>query len=609
MQAFAEWLRTVGLDRYAVVFAENGVDFDIVRDLSDDDLRGLGLNLGDRKRLVHALNALAPSDTKASATFLSLSFRRVYRPFGRAAPTHDSVLRPGRLDCAVQAARSRGTPSADADLPAGLPRAIERYDGQVAQYLGDGVMAYFGWPRAHEDDAERGVRAALEIVGVMKLVDARFALRVHIGIATGPVVVGESQGADATEPALAVGETPNLAARLQGLAGAGEVVIAPSTRKLTGAVFVCEDLGEQTLKGIVEPVRAWRVTGVSAAEGRFEATRAARLSPLVGREEELRLLLRRWEQAQEGEGQVVLLCGEPGIGKSRIAQALLERIASGPHTRLRYQCSPHHTHSAFHPIIEQLHRAAGLGGEDSVQARLGKIEALMAAAQAEDPRTVPLIAALLDIPAADKYPPLNYAPEKQKEETVRALHRQLIALSRDAPVLFSFEDAHWIDPSTLEAFDLLVQLAQDHRMLVLVTFRPEFTPRWTGQGHVTLLTLNRLSNRQAAELAKRVAGAKPLPEEVLEHIAAKTDGVPLFVEELTSSVIESGLVEEQQDRFTLVTPLSNLAIPTSLRDSLTARLDRLAPVKEIAQIGACIGREFGYELLSLVSPRQGSELG
>jgi class 3 adenylate cyclase/tetratricopeptide (TPR) repeat protein len=486
--------------------------------------------------------------------------------------------------------------------------AIERYGGHVAQFLGDGVMAYFGWPRAHEDAAERALRAALAIVSRLKGVDAPTPLRVHIGVATGPVVVGESGSGDEAEPALAVGEAPNLAARLQSLAGADEVVIAPSTHALAGSVFVYEDLGPHALKGVVEPVQAWRVLGVSAAEARFDVTRAARLTPLVGREEELGLLLRRWEQAKDGEGQVVLVCGEAGIGKSRLAQALLERIAGEPHRRLRYQCSPHHTQSAFHPIIEHLLRAGRFSAEDPEEARMAKVEALMAAAQAEDPRAVPLIAALLDVPTAGRYPPLDYAPQKQKDETVRTLARQLIALSRDAPVLLSLEDAHWIDPSSLEAFDHLVPLVQTERVLAVITFRPEFSPPWTGQSHVTLLTLNRLGTRQTVELARRVAGPRAVPDDVLRQIAARTDGVPLFAEELTKSVLESGLLSDRPDRLGVATPLPALAIPATLRDSLMARLDRLAPVKEVAQAGACIGREFDYALLSAVTSIPGPGL-
>jgi class 3 adenylate cyclase/tetratricopeptide (TPR) repeat protein len=486
--------------------------------------------------------------------------------------------------------------------------AIEPYGGHVAQFLGDGVMAYFGWPRAHEDAAERALRAALAVVSRLKGVDAPTPLRVHIGVATGPVVVGESGSGDDAEPGLAVGETPNLAARLQSLAGADEIVIGPATHALAGSVFVYEDLGPHQLRGIVEPVRAWRVLGVSAAEARFDVTRAARLTPLVGREEELGLLLRRWEQAKDGEGQVVLLCGEAGIGKSRIAQALLERIAGEAHVRLRYQCSPYHTQSAFHPIIEQLLRAGRLSSEDAEDVKLAKVEALMAAAQAEDPRAVPLIAALLDVSTAGRYPPLDYLPQKQKDETVRTLARQLIALSRDTPVLLSLEDAHWIDPSSLEAFDHLVPLVHAQPILVVVTFRPEFSPLWAGQSHVTLLTLNRLGARQTVELARRVAGARPVPDAVLQQIAAKTDGVPLFAEELTKSVLESGLLAEGADGSRGSAPLAALAIPATLRDSLMARLDRLAPVKEVAQAGACIGREFDYALLSAVASIQGARL-
>ena len=598
MAQIRAWLAELGLPQYVEAFERNDVDFGVLAALSEEDLKELGvLSLGHRKKLLGAIQTLsavpavpaeiAPRASAAERRQLTVLFCDLVGSTALSNQLDPEELRK-LMQSYQQACRD----------------VIERYAGHIAQFLGDGIMAYFGWPRAHEDDAERSLRAGLEIVAAVKQVSAPAPLSVHIGIATGAVVVGEGTGEDATAPKLAVGETPNLAARLQALAAADEVVIAPSTHQLAGGAFYYADLGEKRLKGIVEPVRAWKVLGVSQAEGRFEATHAARLTPLVGREEELSLLLRRWEQAKEVEGQVVLLSGEPGIGKSRITQALLERIASEPHFRLRYQCSPYHTNSAFYPVIEQLHRAAGIASHDSPEEKLVKLEALLASSGSTYPNSVALLGALLGVPTAAKYSPLAFTPQKQKDETIRALEHQLLGLARQRPVFFQIEDAHWVDPSTLESLDGLVQVMQQSRVLVLITFRPDFQAKWTGQSHVTLLTLNRLGKRQTAELIRNVLGNNALPAEIQDQIAAKTDGVPLFVEELTKSVLESGLIRHGNDR----DPLPALAIPTTLHDSLMARLDRLAPVKEVAQIGACIGREFDYALLSLVSPSQQGKL-
>jgi predicted ATPase/adenylylsulfate kinase-like enzyme len=448
----------------------------------------------------------------------------------------------------------------------------------------------------------------LEIVQSVKRVSAKQSLAVRIGVATGSVVVGEGSRGDNAEAKLAVGETPNLAARLQGLAGPGEIVIASTTRRLVGDAFELSDLGARPLKGIAEPVRAWRVEALHRTEGRFEAVHGGvALTPLVGREEEVELLLRRWKLAKDGEGQVVLLCGEPGIGKSRITQVLRERLAVEPHTRLRYQCSPFHTNSALHPVIEQFERAAGFAREDTAEQRLDKMQALLVGSQQQVVESAPLFAALLSLPT-ERYPPLNLSPQKQKEKTLEALAGQIEALARRQPVLMIYEDVHWIDATTQEAMELLVPRLRDLPVLLIVTYRPEYSPRWTDKAHVTLLSLNRLGRRQGAELVAKVTGGKTLPQEVLEQIVAHTDGVPLFVEELTKSVLESKLLRDTGDRYFLDGPLPALAIPTTLRDSLIARLDRLAPVRELAQIGACIGREFSYELLAMVSPFKGARL-
>jgi class 3 adenylate cyclase/tetratricopeptide (TPR) repeat protein len=491
---------------------------------------------------------------------------------------------------------------------------IGRFDGIVAKYMGDGILAYFGYPVAHEDDPERAVRSGLEIIEVVRGLDAdlgrqkNIALAIRVGIATGLVVVGDLVGEGAAEEMAVVGETPNLAARLQSIANENTVVIAAGTRQLLGAGFNCDDLGEHDLKGYHQPVGAWRVVGPSDAESRFEASHAAELTPFIGREHEIGLLVDRWRQAKEGEGQVVLVSGEAGIGKSRISLTIQERIAEEPHARVGYQCSPYHRNSALHPVIAQLARVAGFRRNDSHEQKLDKLEALLIKAPEGDRQTLALLASLLSVPIDDRCPPLDLSPERQKQQTLAALVEQMKCLAERQPLLVVFEDIHWIDPTTLDLLDLVVDHAQAAPLLVVVTLRPEFVPTWTGQAHVTLLTLNRMNRRQRAVMVEKVTGGKKLPEEVLDQIVTRTDGVPLFVEELTKAVIKSGLLTEEEDCYRLMGPLPPLAIPSTLQDSLMARLDQMPSVKEVAQIGATIGREFSFELLSSVSSLRDSEL-
>jgi class 3 adenylate cyclase/tetratricopeptide (TPR) repeat protein len=491
---------------------------------------------------------------------------------------------------------------------------IGRFDGIVAKYMGDGILAYFGYPVAHEDDAERSARAGLGIIEAVRGLDAdlgrrkNIALAIRVGIATGPVVVGDLVGEGASEEVAVVGATPNLAARLQSIAHPNTIVIAGGTRRLLGAGFVCDDLGEHDLKGFPEPVGAWRVVGPSDAESRFEATHAAELTPFVGREHEIGLLAERWRQAKEGEGQVVLISGEAGIGKSRISLTIQERIAEEPHARVRYQCSPYRRNSALHPVIKQLTLAAGFRRDDSHEQKLDKLEALLITTPEDGGQTLALLASLLSVPTVGRCPPLDLSPERQKQETLTALVEQMTRLAARRPLLVVFEDVHWIDPTTLDLLDLVVDHAQTAPVLLVVTLRPEFVPTWTGQAHVSFLALNRMNRRQRAVMVEKVTGGKRLPEEVLDQIVTRTDGVPLFVEELTKAVIESGLLIEEEDCYRLGGPLPPLAIPSTLQDSLMARLDQMPSVKEIAQIGATIGREFSYELLSWVSPLRDSEL-
>jgi class 3 adenylate cyclase/predicted ATPase/adenylylsulfate kinase-like enzyme len=484
---------------------------------------------------------------------------------------------------------------------------ITRYDGHVAQYLGDGVMVYFGWPAAHEDDAGRAVRAGLDIVDAVAALEAEAALAVRIGIATGLVVVGESGADEGADSKLAVGETPNIAARIQGLAEPGTVAIAETTRRLLGSAFALEDLGSHDAKGVSGGLNVHRVLGAADTESRFEASQGVASTPLVGRETEIALLMDRWRQAMDGEGQVVLLSGEAGIGKSRVTQVLREMLADESYTRLRYQCSPYYVNSAFSPIIDQIERAAGFDRDDKAGARLDKLEAVLAQATDDVAAIAPLFAAMLSLPI-ERYPPLKLSPQKQKDDTIAALADQTVLLSRSQPVLMIFEDAHWADPTSLETLGAVIARIQAAPVLLVITCRPEFEPPWSGHAHVTTLTINRLSRRLSADMVARVTGGKPLPDDVLDQIVAKTDGVPLFVEELTKTVLEAGLLRESEDAYVLDGPLPPLAIPATLQDSLMARLDRRSPVKELAQMAAAIGREFSYELLAAISPFSDAEL-
>jgi class 3 adenylate cyclase/tetratricopeptide (TPR) repeat protein len=612
MKRFADWLQEIGLAHHTSVLAENGIDFDVASTLTEDDLRSLGLNLGDRRRLLQAIARLSeqtnPTPADAATPNNTATPNRVGAPSAErrqltvlfcdlvGSTALAQKLDPEELRELMQAYRKAGA------------EVVARYEGHVAQYLGDGLMVYFGWPSAHEDDAERGVRSALEIVQAVKGVSAVQPLAVRIGVATGAVVVGKDSREDNAEAKLAVGETPNVAARVQGLAGPNEVVIAPGTRRLVGDAFELADLGVQSLKGIAEPVRLFRVVHARATESRFEAAHGGvALTPVVGREEEVALLLRRWHQACGGEGQVVLMGGEPGIGKSRLTRVLRERLGQQPYKALRYQCSPYHLHSALYPAIDQFERAAGFAREDRAEQKLDKLQAMLAGSAQQIAESAPLFAALLSLPT-ERYPPLKLSAQKQKEKTLEALAGQVEALARQQPLLIIYEDVHWIDATSQEALDLLVPRLGDLRVLAIFTYRPEYRPRWTDQAHVTNLGLNRLGRQQATTLVAKLIGHKTLPAEVLDQILAHTDGVPLFIEELTKSILESKLLHQENDRYVLRAPLPALAIPTTLRDSLLARLDRLAPVREVAQIGACIGREFSYNLLAAVSPLNGERL-
>ena len=601
----AAWLRELGLERYELAFRENEIGLDVLPKLTGEDLKEIGvIPVGDRRRLLEAITVLARESEPAPPH----AAREVVEAPPKSAEAERRQLTV--LFCDLVGSTELAARFDPEDLGAVMnayqratAAVVERFEGHVARYLGDGVLAYFGWPRAHEDDAERAVRSGLAMIDALAGLGtpASKPLAARVGIATGLVMVGELIGEGATQEQTVVGETPNLAARLQALAEPGTVVISQATRRLVGGLFELADLGPQRLKGFAAPLVAWRVAGEGHAEGRFEALHGGRLTPLVGREHELGILLERWAWTKDRDGQVVLLSGEPGIGKSRLVRALRERLGDEPYTPLSHYCSPYHTNSALYPVIELFERAARLDHDDPPEVQLANLEALLASSSDRLEEIVPLLAALLGVSTGERYPALTLTPEVQKRRTMQALVGQLAGLAAQQPVLTLYEDVHWIDPSTLELLGLAIERIRQLPVLALITFRPEFQPPWTGQAHVTTLAMNRLGRRQGQDLVTRVTGAKPLPAVIVEQIVARTDGVPLFVEELTKTVLESGLLTDAGDRYELSGPLPPLAIPATLHDSLMARLDRLAPVKEVAQIGAVIGREFSHDLLAAVS--------
>jgi class 3 adenylate cyclase/predicted ATPase len=485
---------------------------------------------------------------------------------------------------------------------------LQRFDGYVAQYLGDGVLGYFGYPVAHEDDAQRAVRAGLDLLDALAPLLTHPALppgeqvAVRLGVHTGLVVMGEV-GAGAHHEPLALGETPNIAARLQHLATPNTLVISAATHQLIAGYFQCKPLGTHTLSGLAQPLEVYRVLGASGAQSRLEVAATHGLTPLVGRAQEVGLLMACWTRVTEGMGQVVILGGEAGIGKSRLAQVLKEHVASAGHLWLECQGSPYYQHTALYPLTELLARhLLHLEHEATDAQKVQQLDVLLVQHGLSPAETVPLFAPLLSLPLPATYAPVQVSPEQQRQQTLHALLGLLLRLAAEQPLLLVMEDLHWVDPSTLEWLSLLVDQGPTARILALCTCRPDFSPPWTGRSHLTQVTLARLPQRQATELTHQVARGKALPAEVVAQIVAKTDGVPLFVEELTKTVLESGLLLEQEDHYALTGPLPPLAIPVTLHDSLLARLDRLGAAKGLAQLGATLGREFAYALLQAVAP-------
>jgi class 3 adenylate cyclase/predicted ATPase len=601
-----KWLAGIGLVQYADAFEANEIDMNLLRQVDDQMLKDIGVSVGGHRLRIRGAIAklttsspsesIAPAKSELQAT--SAERRQLTVMF---CDLVGSTALSARLD-----------PEDMREIIGAYHRCcaehITKVGGFVAKYMGDGVLAYFGYPQAHEDDAERAVRCALALNDEIHALRTRHnaSLQVRIGIATGLVVVGDLIGEGAAQEQAVVGDTPNVAARLQALAEPGQITISDSTRRLIGGMFEYSDLGRVNLKGLADAVKVWHVIGTVAVESRFEALHASGLTALVGREEECELLLRRWSKAKAGEGQVVLLSGEPGIGKSRLTAVLLERLATELHTRLRYFCSPQRTDSALYPIINHMERAAGLTHDDATQAKLDKLDALLAQTSTTAQDTA-LFAEMLSLPNDGRYPVFEFTPQQRRQKTLEALISQLEGLTRQAPVLMIFEDAHWTDPTSLEAFGRVVDRIRTLRALLIVTFRPEFDAPWIGRPYVTFLAINRLAQRDISAMIDGVAGNRVLPASLRQDIVERTDGIPLFVEEMTKAVLEAE-GEGEALRTAAAVPAPAPAVPASLHASLMARLDHLGPAKDVAQIGAAIGREFSHSLLAAVVCKSEAEL-
>jgi class 3 adenylate cyclase/tetratricopeptide (TPR) repeat protein len=599
-----QWLRKLGLEQYEPAFRENRIDADVLGKLTSEDLKDLGVILvGDRRKL---LDAIAQLREQAGTTLSSTPTTPPQESGPRPRTSEAEKRQVTVLFCDLvgsTALAARLDPEDLREVIGNYHRCcaheITRFGGFVAKYLGDGVLAYFGYPQAHEDDADQAVRAGISLIQTVPASYMGFkgVLEVRIGIATGLVVVGDLLGEGSAQEQSVIGETPNLAARLQGIAEAGQVVIGASTQRLCGGLFEYRDLGPVVLKGFEQPVRAWQVIKEATGASRFEALHGSHMASLTGRDEELDLLHRRWREALRGEGRVAVITGEAGIGKSRLTVALDQMIVAEPHAVVWCFCSPHRTDSALYPIIRQLERAANFESTDLPSQKMAKLQGLMAQSQENLANGLPFLSDLLSLPVQSDSNFFDLSPQRRKQETLALLLRHFESMAQQQPLLMIFEDAHWIDPTTLELLTHLVERAPNHQLLLVITARPDFSSPWPAHSHVISLSLRRLAPQDASSVIAQLTNGKRLPEQVLDQILTRTDGVPLFIEELTQSVLESGFLREVTDGYVIERTLRSFDIPTTLQDSLMARLDRLASAKEMAQLGASIGREFPIHLL------------
>ncbi len=598
-----DWLETIGLGQYAEAFAANDVDLEVAPELNDDDLRELGLSLGHRKKFLKAVAALregAQGDSQRPATV----------PRDANAGAERRQLTVMFCDLVGSTALSTRLDVEDLREVIGVYQdtcrdVVAAYGGFIARYMGDGILIYFGCPQAHEDDGDRALHTGIDVIKAVGALRPRpgLDLQVRIGVATGVVIVGDIIGEGASEESAVLGETPNLAARLQSLAKPNTMVISPETRRLVKDQFVFDDLGEHSLKGIDKPVRAWGVAAAVASDDRFDAQARG---DLVGRDEERELIRERWTRATAGVGQAVLVSGEAGIGKSRLVQAIKDVATVEAATIVHLSCSGYHTQHPLYPVTQAVARLLAFQDEDTPDRRLDRIEAFLTPRDAM--AAAPIVAALFSLPVGDRYPPHGLSAQALKQRTLETLVDLLLGGEAGSPTLVVFDDAHWADQTSLELLALALRSLKRRACLLLVTARPEFEPAWPSIDFLTVLHLQRLASEQATLVIAAATGGKRLPDAIVTTIIAKADGVPLFLEELTRNIVESGLLEDRGDSFALVGPLPPLAIPTTLHDSLMARLDRLPTAKEIAQIGAAIGRQFDYELIAAVTDLTDYEL-
>ena len=607
------WLEGLGLSQYVDAFEQNAIGFDLLPDLDNEVLKDIGVSAaGHRMQILKAVRSLT---AHAAAQVSPPAVSSAPPPSGSAVrpPSVQPAKAPREAErrqitvmfCDLVGSTALSQTLDPEDLREVMRRyqdaarrVIERYEGHIAQYLGDGVMVYFGWPRAHGDEAIRAVRSGLEIIDAVGRLEAPVPLAVRVGIATGVVVIGDTGEGDATEPKTAVGETPNIAARLQGLAKPNSIVIGPLTKTLAREAFEYQDLSSQVLKGINEPVHAWGVVGIRVEEKEHPREAGKRAPLLVGRDEEIGLLRRAWQQSRAGHGQVVLINGEPGIGKSALVEALLAQLHEEGVPRIGIRCSDYHTSSALYPVIEHVKKVIGWQAEDAPELNLDRFEKKLRDDHLPPEEFVPPFASLLSLPLPEgRYPLLNLSPEDLKRRILDLLAEWQFGLAERQPTVMVWEDLHWADPSSVEYLSLLIDQAPTASLLMVLTFRPDFPPPWAMRSYMTPITLNRLERLQIEAIVRNLAHGKALPEELLEHIVRKTDGVPLYVEELTKTILHSKILRETPERYELTGPLSAVAIPATLQESLMARLDRLPAVRQVAQLGAVMGREFAYEML------------
>lgn len=587
------WLRGLGLAQYEALFRDHEIEPDVLADLTEADLEKIGLPLGPRKRLLKAISNLDPRATETASG----------RPAGEPERRQLTVM----FTDLVGSTRLSTTadPEEVRDVIAQYQRVVSqviaRFGGYVAKPLGDGLLIYFGWPRAHEDDAARALRAATAVVAEIPTLEtpAGESLAARVGIATGEVVVGDFIGTGLDESGAVVGETPNLAARLQGLGNANTVVVSDATRRLVGNQFAFSDLGEVNVHGFATPVRVWRLERELASESRFHALHGGRLGKLIGRDHEIGLLLDRWEQACEGERQLVLISGEAGIGKSRLVAEVVHR--TGAVQRVLYQASPLHTNTALYPVLSQLEIQAGLSATDAPAERFSKLAATMRCETDLDRAAVAYVADLMSLadPGDDVSMQSKFPAEVKRDAALNVLGDPAKTMAATGPLLVVVEDAHWLDATTLEFLERLLVRLEGLRAMLLVTYRPEFVPPWARQAKVSSLALSRLGRRDALLMVNsRMPEGQTLSPQLASDIVARSDGVPLFVEELTGSVIEAGHRDS----------VATVQIPATLRDALTERLDRTGSAKEVAQIAAALGREFSLDTLAVVLGREAASL-